>query len=119
METTRLRNLQQPSQTELLLETLVSRANLLPKGAFRVRDPNALPSPLQAVVARAGSEGRIWAAWATPHQTWLFTCEMSLHRSRERGSPVLLVDRYGEDAGLQDAGSWAADAQGQWQRCGD
>jgi hypothetical protein len=119
METMRLRNLQQPSQTEVLLETLVSRTDLLPKDAYRIRDSQALSSQLQAVVARAGAEGRIWAAWATAHFIWLFTCEMSLHQSRERGTPVLLVERYGEDGELQESASWAADAQGRWQRCGD
>ena len=119
METMRLRNLLQPSQVEVLLEALVTRADLLPKGSYRIRDSKALPSQLQKIVARAGSEGRIWACWADTHYTWLFTCEMSLHQSRERGTPVLQVNRYGEDGELQDTGSWMADAAGRWQRCGD
>ena len=119
METTRLRNLQQPSQTKLLLETFVSRTELLPRGAFRIRDPKALSSQLQSVLARAVADGRIWAAWADSHHIWLFTCEMSLLLSRERGTPVLLVDRYGEDGQLQNSGPWAADAEGKWQRCGE
>jgi hypothetical protein len=119
METARLRNLQRPSQIKVLLEAFVSRTELLPKGAFRIRDPLALSSQLQPVVARAAAEDRIWAAWATSHHIWLFTCEMSLHLSRERGTPVLHVDRYGEDGQLQDSGPWAADAQGRWQRCGE
>jgi len=119
METVRLRNLQRPSQTKVLLEAFVSRTELLPKGAFRIRDPKALSSQLQSVVIRAGAEGRSWAAWATSHHIWLFTCEMSLHLSRERGTPVLLVNRYAEDGQLQDSGPWAADAQGRWQRCGE
>jgi hypothetical protein len=119
METMRLRNLLQPSQVEILLEALVSRGDLLPKDCYRIRDPKALSSQLQMIVARAAAEERVWACWATTHDTWLFTCEMSLHLSRERGTPVLLVNRYGEDGSLQDVGSWAADAEGKWQRCGD
>jgi len=119
METMRLRNLQQPSQTEALLEALVSRGNLLPKDAYRIRDVSALSPQLQSIVGRATSEGRIWASWATPHYLWLFTCEMSLQLSRERGAPVLLVTRYGENGELQDTGPWTADAEGKWQRCGD
>jgi hypothetical protein len=119
METVRLRNLQQPSQIEILLETLVSRGDLLPKGSYRVRDPKALSSPLQMIAARAASEGRIWASWASTHQTWLFTCEMSLHLSRERGTPVLLVNRYDEKGELEDTGPWMADAAGRWQRLAD
>jgi hypothetical protein len=118
METMRLRNLLQPSQVEVLLEALVSRADLLPKGSYRIRDSKALASQLQKIIARDGSEGRIWACWADAHYTWLFTCEMSLHQSRERGTPVLQVNRYGEDGELQDTGSWMADAAGKWQRCG-
>jgi hypothetical protein len=119
METVRLRNLQRPSQTRVLLEAFVSRTELLPKGAFRIRDQKALSSQLQPLAARAATEGRIWAAWATRHHIWLFTCEMSLHLSRARGTPVLLVNRYGEDGQLQDSAPWAADAQGGWQRCGE
>jgi hypothetical protein len=119
METMRLRNLQHPSQIEVLLETLVSRGDLLPKGSYRIRDPKALSSQLQMIATQAASEGRIWASWANTHYIWLFTCEMSLHLSRERGTPVLLVNRYDENGELQDTGSWTADAEGKWQRCGD
>jgi len=115
----RLRKLLQPSQIEVLLEALVLRAGLLPKDCYRIRDAKTLPSHLQVIAARATSEGRIWACWATSHDILLFTCEMSLHLSRERGTPVLLVNRYGENGELQDTGSWMADAEGKWQRCGD
>jgi hypothetical protein len=119
METARLRRLQRPSQIEVLLEALVSRRDVLPKGSYRIRDSKALSSQLQAIVTRTTSEGRIWACWATTHHIWLFTCELSLELSRERGTPVLLVDHYDENGDLKEAGSWAADAQGRWQRCGD
>jgi hypothetical protein len=119
METVRLRKLLQPSQIEVLLEALVSRGNLLPKDCYRIRDPQTLPSQLQMIVARAVSEGRIWACWANAHYTWLFTSEMSLHLSRERGTPVLLVNRYSENGELEDTGPWMADAAGRWQRLKD
>ncbi len=118
METMRLRKLLQPSQIEVLLEALVFRGDLLPKDCYRIRDPKTLPPQLQTIVARAASEGRIWACWATAHYIWLFTCEMSLNLSRERGTPVLLVNCYGENGDLQDTGSWMADAEGKWQKCG-
>jgi hypothetical protein len=119
METERLRNLQQPSQTEVLLEALVSRGDLVPKDAYRIRDPKALSPQLQTIVARTASEGRVWSAWAATHYLWLFTCEISLHLSRERETPVLLVNHYNENGELEDTGPWMADAQGKWQRCGD
>jgi hypothetical protein len=115
----RLRKLLQPSQMEVLLEALVVRGGLLPKDCYRIRDPKTLPSPLQLIVARTAADGRIWACWAATHYLWLFTCEMSLHLSRERGSPVLLVNRYREDGELQDTGPWMADAAGKWQKLAD
>ncbi|MBV8495189.1 MAG: hypothetical protein JO361_00245 [Gammaproteobacteria bacterium] len=119
METERLRNLQHPSQTDLLLEALISRGDLLPDYSYRIRDPQALSPALQAIARRAVSAGRIWACWATPQSAVLFTCEMSLHLSRERGTPVLLVDRYSANGELQDSGPWMADAEGNWKKCGN
>jgi hypothetical protein len=119
METRRLRHIQQPSQIETLLDALITRGCVLPKDAFQIRDANSLPNPLQRVVARAKEEGRVWSCWATNHDIWVFTCEMSLPLSRERGAPVLLVNRHGETGELTDSGSWTTDPQGKWQRCAD
>jgi hypothetical protein len=119
MDTRRLRTIQQPSHIERLLEALVSRANLLPKDCYQIRDPAALPPPLQTVIAQAAREGRVWGCWANSYETCLFTSEMSLPRSRERGVPVLLVNRYGESGELQDTGVWMTDLEGKWRRCTD
>ena len=119
METRRLRTIQQPSHIERLLEALVSRANLLPKDCYQIRDPATLPPPLQTVIAQAAQEGRVWGCWANSYETCLFTSEMSLPRSRERGVPVLLVNRYDESGELQDAGSWMSDPEGKWRRSAD
>jgi hypothetical protein len=119
METRRLRIIQQPAHIERLLDALVSRANLLPKDYHQIRDPNSLPPQLQTLIAQAVQEGRVWRCWANSYETCLFTSEMSLPRSRERGSPVLLVNRYNESGELQDAGSWMTDQEGKWRRCAD
>ena len=119
METRRLRTLQQPSQLKKLLEAFVARGDLLPEGWYQIRDPAALPPALQGVLTWAVQEGRVWASWANAHQTWLFTCEMSLALSRERGAPVLQVNRYEESGELKDAGSWMTDQDGKWRRCAD
>jgi hypothetical protein len=119
VETRRLRTLLQPSQVERLLETLVSHGGLRPEGSYQIRDPAALSPPLQIVLNRAVQEGRVWAAWATSYETWLFTCEMSLALSRERGTPVLQVNQYGEGGELKDAGSWTTDPDDRWRRCTD
>ena len=98
METVRLRKMQQPSQVERLLEALISRGNLLPKECYQIRASGALSPQLQRVVERAIEKGHVWACWADSYHTWLFTCEMSLPMSRERGVPVLAVTRIGGQA---------------------
>lgn len=119
MDTLRLRRMQEPSRVQRLLEAYVLRANILPEGSYPLRDPRELPPSLQIVIARALSQGQAWVSWARTHQIWLFTCEMSLPLSRERGAPVVLVRRYDEDGGLQDSGAWRFDALGNWSRCAD
>jgi hypothetical protein len=119
METLRLRSLQQPSRVERLLETYVSCGNLLPEGSFQIRDRSVLPEELQRVLTRAIRQGQAWSCWGHCARTWLFTGDMSLPLSRERGTPVLLVSVYGEDGQLQDSGNWMADPRGTWWRCAD
>lgn len=119
METKRLRTIQEPFRLEILLEALISRAQLVREDAYQVRDPEVVPSALRRVAREAAQEGRVWACWAYGGQHWLFTAEMSLDASRERGTPVLRVSRYGEDGELVETGSWIADPQRGWDRCSD
>jgi hypothetical protein len=117
METLRLRGIQQPSQVEKLLESYIAHAKVLPKDSYPVRDPTTLPSQLQRIVDREAEKGRTWLCWADPFNTWLFTCEMSLPLSRERGAPVLQLDLYDEAGELKESGSWMVDQGGKWRRC--
>jgi hypothetical protein len=119
METLRLRSLQQPSRVERLLETYVSCGNLLPEGSFQIRDRSVLPEELQRVLTRAIRQGQAWSCWGHCVRTWLFTGDLSLPLSRERGTPVLQVSVYREDGQLQDSGNWMADTRGTWWRCAD
>jgi hypothetical protein len=116
METLRLRGIQNPSHVGQLLEALVEQGTLLPGDMHQIQDAAVLSHQLRAVVARAVDEGRVWACWMDAHETHLFTCEMSLPLSRERGTPVLLVSRYDDKAELKDSGTWFADPQGKWRR---
>ena len=118
MESVRLRKIQEPSQLERLLESYVSRGDLIAKDAFQIRATRALSPQLQRVVARATQKGRVWACWADSHHTWLFTCEMSPPLSRERGAPVLQVEVYDEAGELKESGTWVSDQEGKWLRCG-
>jgi hypothetical protein len=116
MENLRMRALKQPVQTERLLEAFVSRSSILPKNAYRIRDPDALPVALQRVMFNAAQEGRIWMAWARGHQTWLFTCQESAFLSRDRGVIVLRVNIYNKQGQLMETATWTADPQGKWER---
>jgi hypothetical protein len=116
METLRLRGIQHPSHVGRLLEELVSSGTLLPKDGQQVHDPDALPRQLRELVGRAAAEGRVWACWGSSQEIRLFTCEMSLPLSRERGTPVLLVNRYDDCGELKDVGTWVADPEGKWRR---
>jgi len=117
METLRLRGIQQPSAVKRLLDAFIAHSNLLPKNCYPIRDPSTLPPQLQRVVAREIEQGHIWACWADPFNTWLFTCEMSLPSSRERATPVLHVNLYGEAGELKGSGSWVTDQEGKWHHC--
>ena len=81
-------------------------------------DPG-LPRAVTAIAAGCGAgdrkESRL-ACWADSYHGWLFTCEMSLPLSRERGAPVLQVDLYDEAGELKDTGIWVTDPEGKWTR---
>ena len=119
MDTVRLRHIQEPSGVERLLEAYVLRTNLLPDGSYRLRDTRELPPGLRIVATRTIRLGQVWSCWARGSQAWLWTCEMSLPLSRERGAPVLLVRRYAEDGELTESGAWSCDRLGTWSRCAD
>ncbi len=119
METLRLRRIQQPSRVERLLEAYISRAGVLPEDAYQVRDRSELPGRVQAIVTRAIAQGQVWSGWARGALVWLFTCEMSLPLSRERGAPVLTVHLHNEEGEVMDSGTWRYDPLGSWSRCAD
>jgi hypothetical protein len=117
METLRLRALQQPVHTERLLEAFATRANIVPKNSYRIRDPDALPLTLQRVMFNAAQEGRIWGCWARGSHSWLFTCETRDPTSPEHQAVVLRVKVYAEEGDLMEAGDWTLAADGKWERC--
>jgi len=119
METKRLRTIQQPFLLERLLDAYITRSNVVPKDSFQIRDPSAVMAPLRRILLQAMEEGRVWACWACDMQEWLFTADMSLPLSRERGTPVLSIKRYGEDGELKESGVWMVGPDGSWQRCAD
>jgi hypothetical protein len=119
METVRLRKIQQPSRVESLLDAYISRGDSLPPGSYEVHERSALPEALRRVAARATQQGRVWRCWASRSHAWLFTADMSLPLSRERGAPVLQVSIHDEHGELTDSGCWMMDRQSNWTRCSD
>lgn len=120
METRKLRQIQEPSRVEKLLETYISHAAPLPADAYQIRDSREVPQRLRSVLKRAVGQGETWSCWAHNARIWLFICELSLSLSRERGAPVLLVRQYDEDAELRESGTWRyAPGLGSWTRLAD
>jgi hypothetical protein len=117
METLRLCALWQPMHAERLLEAFATRANIVPKNSYRIRDPDALPLTLQRVMFNAVQEGSIWVCWAHGSHNWLLTCETRDPTSPERQDVALRVKVYGEDGDLMEAGDWTLAADGKWERC--
>jgi|SRR6185437_10261983 len=115
----RLRSMQQPASVDRLLELFITSTNRVPANAYQTRTPSALSHDLRTLVQQARRKHRAWSAWTDDHGTWLFTAEMSLALSRERGAPVLEIHAYSEYAQLLEAAFWAQDRQGNWQRCAD
>jgi hypothetical protein len=120
METKRLRTIQQPSHLERLLEAYITRSGAVPQNSYQIRDPEALPTQLRRIARQAVEEqGRVWECWSYGVHQWLFTAEMSLPLSRERGTPVLSVNCYSEDGELTDTGAWLLSPDGFWRRCAE
>ena len=119
METIRLKKIRQPSHIERLLERLVMQACLMPADAYQLRNPEGLPPALRRVLLETANKDRVWTCWSDGFGIWLFTAEMSLPLSRERGAPVLTVSKYSEQGSLQEAGQWTVDREGNWRRCAD
>jgi len=118
VETLRLRRIQGP-RVERLLDTCISRSNVLPQGFYQIRDSGSVPRELQQILSEAIEQGKVWSCWTDSSDTWLFTCEMSLSLSRVRGTPVLRVNLHDKDGSLKDSAIWATDPQGMWRRFGE
>src|SRR5262245_9562678 len=112
----RLRTLQQPSQLESMLGSLVVAQRWIPDDAPCVEDRSELPSHLQKLVILAVKAEGAWRAWMSHDGIRLFVAEMSLELSRERGRPVLKVSYYNDEARLQAYGLWVQLADGGWNR---
>jgi hypothetical protein len=117
VDTLKLRQIQHPSEVDRLLESYISR--IVPKDAYPIRKAAAVPRELRGLVMQAVKLGKTWSCWTQGIETWLFTAEMSLPLSRERGAPVLHVKRYGDEGSLRESATLMTDQTGKWCRCAD
>lgn len=117
MQTMRLFAYQTPSRVEALLESLLQAREHFPRKARKVTDRSELPSALQKIVIKLKNSDRVWSAWANEDRIWLFTAEMSLELSRERGCPALQVGSYEVDGKLKVWQLWTCLKDGTWQQC--
>lgn len=116
MQTMRLSVLQAPSRVQMLLESLLP-VQLLRDEARRITEQSELPSALQKIVIKCRTSQNAWSAWTDAVNTWLFTAEMSLALSRERGRPTLHVGHYDMDGRVREWQVWALLNDGTWQQC--
>jgi hypothetical protein len=117
METAKLRALQRPSETDSLLDSFVWNRPANPKGLRKVVNLTELSAALQKIARNAKQQNRAWGAWTDERNDWLYTAEMSLAMSRERGHPVLEVASFNEDGHLEESEVWMRTGDGRWQQC--
>ena len=109
-----LEKIQQRAQVERLLETFATRSGLVPEGAHRIRDRQALPDELQQLLTEITAP--VWVCFSHGTQAWLFTGLVSLALSHQRNAPVLQVNSYNEEGILVDIGTWTVEPDGRWRR---
>jgi hypothetical protein len=119
METMKLRAIQLPGHAGELLDSFIRIAGHLPGDSHQLTDESQLTPSLEKVALRSLDEGHVWRAWTDDRAMWLWACEVSLARSRERGLPVMEVRRYDEFGSIEDSGTWVRVRNESWQRCNE
>jgi len=119
METMKLRVIQQPGHAGELLDNFIRLAGGLPRDAHQLTQQRELTPTLEKLAQRSLDEGSVWRAWSDDRAMWLWACEVSLARSRERGLPVMDVRRYDEFGSIEESGTWVRLRQDIWQRCNE
>jgi hypothetical protein len=116
METLRLRSLQQPSTSQLQLESLLRYTHLPPSGTERVPDRSELPAVLQRMVIRGGRDGVAWAAWRRQTDIHFVLAELVFDLSRECGRPTLRVRSYDDGGKIVETVTWTEMSPDEWCR---
>lgn len=118
MQTMKLRSLAGLQHVGTLLESLAKQQLSLPAHAWRIESERELPKALRPYATDLHA-GMAWIAWATAADTWFLTGELSMSASRERGKPVLSVQRRSEMGRIEESGNWIQIAEGRWLKTPD
>jgi hypothetical protein len=116
METLRLRTLQQPSATQLQLESLLLSLRLPPDGADRLIDRTELPAVFQRIVIRGARDGIAWAAWRQSFDVHFCSAELALALSREHGKPSLRLSIYDQGGTISEIATWTEMSHDEWSK---
>ena len=119
METMRLRAIQQPGNAGALLDSFIRAAGNLPRDSRELSRARELTPTLEKVAQRSLEDGYVWRAYTDDRAMWLWDCEVSLARSRERGLTVVEVRRYDESGAVEESGTWVRIEKNSWQRCNE
>jgi hypothetical protein len=119
METMRLRAIQQPGHAGELLDGFIVAEGNLPDDARELIEERRLTPTLEKLALRELDAGCVWRAWTDDRDMWLWVCEVSLVRSRERGLPVMDVRRYDQSGSIEQSGTWVRVRLNNWQRCNE
>ena len=119
METMKLRAIQQPGHAGELLESFIRAVGRLPADSHELIDERRLTPTLEKLAQRELDGGCVWRAWTDDRAMWMWACEVSLARSRERGLPVMEVRRYDESGSIEDSGTWVRVGNEDWQWCNE
>jgi hypothetical protein len=119
METMKLRAIQLPGNAGELLDSFIRAAGNLPHDCRELSQGRELTPTLEKLAQRSLEDGHVWRAWTDDRAMWLWACEVSLARSRERGLPVMEVRRYDESGAIEESGTWVRVRNDGWQRCNE
>jgi len=119
METMKLRAIQLPGNAGELLDSFIRVEGHLPGESHPLTQARQLTPSREKVAERSLEDGRVWRAWTDDRAMWLWACEVSLARSRERGLPVMEVRRYDEMGSIEESGTWVRVRNDSWKRCNE
>ena len=119
METMKLRAIQHPGHAGELLDSFIRNAGRPAPDRIELTRGRDLTPTLEKVAQRWIEECSVWQAWTDDRAIWLWACEVSLTRSRERGMPVMAVTRYDESGASRGQRYWVRVREDNWQRCNE